>query len=119
MLYEVITEQDSLNYMAAERLVMSKAPKARQQLEYYLQNYPNGSFSLNARFYLAETKYHAGEYSAALKDYELVLDRTDNIFTEAALARAAELQYNAANYDQALMHYQRLEVNSANKWNLV
>jgi len=49
----------------------------------------------------------------------LVLDRTDNIFTEAALARAAELQYNAANYDQALMHYQRLEVNSANKWNLL
>lgn len=114
-----VSEQDSLNYMAAERLVMSKDPKARQQLEYYLQNYPNGSFSLNARFYLAETKYNAGEYSAALKDYELVLDRTDNIFTEAALSRAAELQYNAANYDQALMHYQRLEVNSANKWNLL
>jgi TolA-binding protein len=113
-----VSEQDSLNYMAAERLVMSKDPKARQQLEYYLQNYPNGSFNLNARFYLAETKYNEGQYTAALKDYELVLDRTDNIFTEPALARAAELQFNAANYDQALMHYRRLEVNSGNKWNL-
>lgn len=113
-----VSEQDSLNYMAAERLVMSKDPKARQQLEYYLQNYPNGSFSLNARFYLAETKYNEGQYSEALHDYELVLDKTDNIFTEPALARAAELQYNAANYDQALMNYKRLEVNSGNKWNL-
>ncbi|PTN08126.1 tetratricopeptide repeat protein [Mangrovibacterium marinum] len=113
-----VSEQDSLTYMAAERLVMSKDQKARQQLEYYLQNYPTGSFSLNARFYLAETKYNEGQYSAALHDYELVLDRTDNIFTEPALGRAAELQYNAANYEQALMHYKRLEVNSGNKWNM-
>ncbi|RKD85178.1 tetratricopeptide repeat protein [Mangrovibacterium diazotrophicum] len=113
------SEQDSLTYLAAERLVMSKDPKARQQLELYLQNYPQGSFSLNARFYLAEAKYADAEYSAALKDYELVLDRTDNIFTEAALGRAAELQFNAANYDQALIHYQRLEVSSGNKWNLL
>ncbi|WP_163707468.1 tetratricopeptide repeat protein [Mangrovibacterium lignilyticum] len=113
------SEQDSVTYLAAEKSVMSKDPKAGQQLEHYLQAYPNGSFSLNARFYLAESKYNNGQYSAALKDYELVLDRTDNIFTEAALSRAAELQYNAANYAQALMHYQRLEVNSGNKWNLL
>lgn len=112
-------EQDSLNYQAAEKLVMSKDPNARRQLEYYLQNYPSGAFAINARFYLAEAKYNEGQYAAALSDYELVLDRGDNIFTEQALGRAAELQYNAANYDQALMHYQRLEVNSGNKWSLL
>lgn len=113
------SEQDSLSYQAAEKLVMSQDPAAPQQLERYLQAYPNGAFSLNARFYLAEAKYQEGQYSAALQDYERVLDRSDNIFTEAALARAAELQYNAANYEQALEHYQRLEVNSGNKWNLL
>ncbi|WP_372773305.1 tetratricopeptide repeat protein [Mangrovibacterium sp.] len=114
-----VSEQDSLSYLAAEKLVMSKDPNAHRQLEHYLENYPNGSFNLNARFYLAEAKYASGEYSAALKYYELVLDRTDNIFTEAALARAAELHYNASNYSQALTHYERLEVNSNNKWNLL
>ena len=114
-----VSEQDSLNFLAAEKLVMSKSPNARQQLEHYLQSYPNGSFTLNARFYLAENKYDERQYTAALNDYELVLDHSDNIFTETALARAAELQYNAANYDQALMHYQRLEVTSGNKWNLL
>jgi len=114
-----VSEQDSLNFLAAEKLVMGKDPKARQQLEYYLQQYPNGSFSVNARFYLAEAKYNEGQYAAALTDYERVLDHTDNIFTEQALARAAELRFNAANYDQALMHFQRLEVSSDNKWNLM
>lgn len=113
------SEQDSLNYQAAEKLVMSKSPNARRQLEYYLQNYPNGAFVINARFYLAEANYNEGQYAAALNHYEFVLDRGDNIFTEQALARAAELQYNAANYGQALANYQRLEANSGNKWNLL
>jgi TolA-binding protein len=114
-----VSEQDSLSYQAAERLVMSGDPKARTYLERYLQQFPAGHFNLNARFYLAENKYAAGEYSSALTDYETVLSRKDHIFTEPALVRAAELQYNTAAYAKALSHYEQLERISNTKWNLL
>lgn len=113
-----VSEQDSLNYQAAEKLVMNADPKARSYLERYLKQFPSGSFSLNARFYLAESKYAAGEYSSALEDYEGVLSTMDHIFTEPALARAAELQYNAAAYAPALNYYRQLEKMSNSKWNV-
>ncbi|MGV8137523.1 MAG: tetratricopeptide repeat protein [Mangrovibacterium sp.] len=113
------SEQDSLSYLSAEKLVMGGDPKARTYLERYLQQFPGGSFSLNARFYLAENKYSSGEYSSALADYEAVLSSKDHIFTEPALVRAAELQYNAGAYEKALSHYERLKQISNTKWNLL
>ena len=114
-----VSEQDSLTYLSAEKLVMNSDSKARAQLERYLEQYPSGSFSMNAHFYLAENKYASGEYSSALSDYEHVLDKSDNIFTEAALAKAAELQYNSADYAKALPYFERLEKISNTKWNLL
>ncbi len=113
------SEQDSLSYRAAEKMVMEGDPKARTYLERYLQEFPGGSFSINARFYLAENKYHGGEYSSALADYDSVLSAKDHIFTEPALVRAAELAYNAAEYARALSYYDRLEKVSNTKWNLL
>jgi len=114
-----VSEQDSLSYQAAEKMVMDRDPKARAYLERYLQQFPGGSFHLHARFYLAENKYNAGEYSSALADYEAVLSVRDHIFTEPALVRAAELEYNAAQYAKALSYYERLEGLSNTKWNLL
>ncbi len=114
-----VSEQDSLTYLSAERLVMNSDEQARPQLERYLQQYPSGSFSLNAHFYLGELKYTAGEYSSALTDYEYVTSKPDNIFTESALAKASELTYNSANYDTALEYFERLESASNTKWNLL
>ncbi|MCW0481429.1 tetratricopeptide repeat protein [Gaoshiqia sediminis] len=112
-----VSEQDSLSYLAAEKLVMDRNPQARLQLERYLQQYPEGSFSLNARFYLGESKYASGEFSSALKDFEYVAGKPDNIFTEPALGRAAELEFNAANYSRALTYYERMDNISNTKWN--
>lgn len=114
-----VSEQDSLSFQAAEKMVMNGDPKARTYLERYLQQFPTGSFSINARFYLAENKYAAGEFSSALADYQFVLSAKDHIFTEPALARAAELEYNAAQYAEALSYYERLEKMSNTKWNLL
>ena len=113
------SERDSLTYQAAEKLVMSHNSKARAQLEYYLQQYPGGSFSINAHFYLGEDKYASGDYSAALSDYEYVLQKKDNIFTEQALAKASELEYNATDYDKAFTYYKRLESISSTPWNKI
>lgn len=113
------SEQDSLTYLAAEKLYMARNEQAQNQLEKYLRQYPNGSFSINAHFYLGEQRYADKQYALALKDYEYVLSKEDNIFTEPALVKAAELQFNAANYKKALNDYELLESISNTKWNLL
>ena len=102
-----VNEQDSLIYSAAEKLYMARDPKARQQLERYLNQFPTGSFALNSHFYLAEILYNAGEVAKALTNYEYVIAQPDNSFTEVALSKAGGLYYNAANYQQALTCFER------------
>ena len=102
-----VNEQDSLIYSAAEKLYMARDPKARQQLERYLTQFPNGSFALNSHLYLAEIQYNEGEVAAALTNYEYVIAQPDNFFTEGALSKAGGLYYNAKNYQQALNSFER------------
>jgi len=103
-----VSEQDSLTYRSAEKLYMARDPKARQQLERYLNQFPRGSFALNSHFYLGEILYNAEEASKALQEYEYVIAQPGNGFTETALLKAGGLQYNAGNFKQALSHFERL-----------
>ena len=114
-----VSEQDSLSYLAAEKLYMARDPKAKDQLERYLRTYPAGSFTINARFYLAESHYENKQFLQALDNYEYILSQSDNIFTEPALAKASELQFNASNYEKALSYFEQLEKTSNTKWNLL
>jgi TolA-binding protein len=102
-----VNEQDSLIYRAAEKLYMARDKQVRQQLERYLNQFPNGSFALNSHFYLAEIEYNEGDVAKALRNYEYVIAQPDNFFTETALAKAGGLYYNAANYQQALTCFER------------
>lgn len=113
------SEQDSLTYHAAERMYMSGNAQAASQLNRYLQQFPNGSFVVNARFYLAELLYKEGKYSEANTHYTYVAKQPNNVFSEQALSRASELTYNAGNYREALEYFIRLEKVAGNKWNLL
>lgn len=113
------SEQEQLTYQAAERLYMEGEGGSKQQLEEYLQNYPNGSNSVSAHFYLAEILYKEGEYIQANEHYSYVANQPENIFSEAALSKASELQFNAGNYDEALSMFNRLEKNADDKWNVL
>jgi TolA-binding protein len=111
------SEQDSLTYMAAERLYMSGDAQASGQLQRYLQQFPNGSFATNAHFYLAELLYKEGSFSEANEHYSYVARQPSNIFSEQALSRASELTFNAGNYEEALELFNRLEKVAGSKWN--
>jgi len=111
------SEQDSLTYMAAERLYMSGDAQATDQLQRYLQQFPNGSFATNAHFYLAELLYKEGSFSEANEHYTYVARQPSNIFSEQALSRASELTFNAGNYEEALEFFNRLEKVAGSKWN--
>jgi TolA-binding protein len=114
-----VSEQDSLTYMAAERVYMAGGDGVMQQLQQYLLRYPNGSFALNANFYLAEALYKEGEYIEANQHYTFVCNQPDNIFSEPALSKASELTFNDEKFIEALDLFDRLEKLSNSKWNVL
>jgi len=113
------TEQDSLTFMAAERLYMAGDKNATAQLNRYLQQFPDGSFALSAHFYLAEALYKEGKFTDANKHYTVVANQPENLFSEQAVSRAAELTLNAGDYTTALVLCNRLEGMASNKWNIL
>jgi TolA-binding protein len=102
-----VSEQDSLTYQAAEKLYLTNDDKAQSQLERYLTQFPSGSFATNAHFYLAQILYKNGNFDRALTEYESVISKPDNYFTEVSLSKAAGLQYNKKNFGQALQYFER------------
>ncbi len=113
------SEQDSLTYLSAEKQFMANDPNAINQLQKYLQQYPNGSFVLNARFYLGEALYAKGKYTESLEHYLFVSRQPMNAFSEQALAKASEMLFSTKEFADALELYDRLETASNNQWNKV
>jgi TolA-binding protein len=113
------SEQDSLTFRAAERMYMAGDTNASAQIDRYLQQFPNGSFIINARFYKAELLYKEGKYSEANLHYTYVVNQPVNIFTEQALSRASELTFNAREYAEALEMFNKLESIASGKWNIL
>jgi tetratricopeptide (TPR) repeat protein len=74
----------------------------------YLQQYPQGAFSGEARFYRAECLYRQKSYDSAYVDYAAILKLPKNYYTETALAKASRIAYDKKNYVQALDYYNQL-----------
>jgi TolA-binding protein len=113
-----ISEQDSLTFRAAERFFLKKDVKQTQNaLNNYLQSFPRGAFITNAHYYLANTYYDRKEYASAKKEYAKVLEAGNTQFTEEAVGRTAELQYNDKEYEAALQSYRQLQTIAGSKIN--
>ena len=112
------TEQDSLTYLAAERFFMrNDIRQAQTAMLNYLQLFPSGAFSTNARYYLAQTYYQDKNYASAKQEFEKTLAAGNNQFTEETLVRLSELYYNDKEYEKALTLYERLQNTATNKSN--
>ena len=113
-----VTEQDSLTFLSAERFFMrNEVKQAQTAMLNYLQSFPSGAFSINARYYLARTYYQDKNYSLAKQEFEKVLAAGNNQFTEEVLVNLSELYYNDKEYENALLLYERLQNTAANKVN--
>ena len=111
------SEQDSIFYLAAEKKYMANEAGSEAQMEEYLTRFPNGSFTTNANFYLAQYYYSKAQYSKSLGYFEQVTSKPDNIFTEQSLLKAGELTFNAGKYEASSEYFGRLENRSTSKWN--
>ena len=115
-----LSEQDSLTYMAAEKIFMQgDCQNSKESFKKYIDKFANGNFILNANFYKAECNYKDKEYDEALVSYEFVISKPKNVFTESALIGAARINFNNKSFAKAVENYKMLESIGENNNNIM
>ncbi len=105
-----LAEKDSLLYTSGENLYMtSRYDKATEVFKSYLNEFPNGSFIQNARYYLAECLKSTGNNDEALKLYIEVSDEPNNQFLEQSLIAASAILFDKEDYVASLNFFEKLE----------
>jgi TolA-binding protein len=113
-----LAEKDSLLYTSGENLYMAgRCDRATEVFRNYLNEFRNGSFRINAQFYLAECLYSSGNANEALKLYQEIITVPNTQFLEQSLVTAASILYDREEYLSASSLYERLESISANPVN--
>lgn len=111
-------ELDEAAYQAAETPYLENRNEiAIQRFEKYINDFPNGIYSLNANFYLAQLYFNADEKDKSLPHYEFVISKEQNEFTETALYRVALLRLEKQQYKEAVPVLKRLEDRAASTQN--
>lgn len=107
-------EQDSLTYIAAERIYMKgQAEMAKQSFVRYLQSYPEGAFNLNAHYYLSVLAKAQKDEEAVLEHTAKLLEYPDNPYSEEALLMHGEILFNRRQYAEAMQDYQKLQAKAS------
>ncbi len=105
-----VTERDSLLYVSGENLyIAGNCTRASEVFRNYLREFQNGSFRLNAQFYLAECLNSSGSKDEALGYYREVIKTPNNQFMEQALITASAILYDREEYSDAFVYYETLE----------
>jgi TolA-binding protein len=114
-----INEQDSLSFVAAEKLYMAgNCTESSKAFEAYISNYANGSFLLNAHYDKADCNYQLKDYDKALASYTYILDKPANIYSEQALLGAARIEMDRKQYLKAADHYKQITSNYTTPGNI-
>lgn len=108
------SEQDSLTYIAAEKVYMKgELSSAQSSFNRYLQSFPTGAFTLNAHYYLCMIGKEQKNDDAVLEHAGKLLEYPDNPYSEEALLAHAEILYNREEYDRALADYKQLQAKAS------
>ncbi|MBQ8502371.1 MAG: tetratricopeptide repeat protein [Bacteroides sp.] len=107
-------EQDSLTYMAAEKVYMKgDIAVAQSSFNRYLQSYPNGAFNLNAHYYLCVIGKEQKDEEAVLQHAGWLLEYPDSPYSEKALLMHGEILFNRQQYAEAMADYKVLQARAA------
>jgi tetratricopeptide (TPR) repeat protein len=101
------SEKDSITYNAAENYYgLGQYEKAVESLQKYLSAYPEGLYSLKARYLRAESLSLLKRYEEALPVYEVVAEQGPSIYQASSLYKAALIAYNQLkDMERAYNHY--------------
>jgi tetratricopeptide (TPR) repeat protein len=101
---------DNDTYQGAEKQYLQNNTKqAISSLSGYVSKFPNGIHALKANFYLAQSYYTDGLETNAIANYEYVISKPRNEFTEQSLARLCEIHLKKDDYTKAVPVLKRLE----------
>jgi TolA-binding protein len=101
---------DNDTYSSAEKQYLQNNTKqAITSLSGYVSKFPNGIHSLKANFYLAQSLYADNQESKAAVNYENVISKPRNEFTEQSLARLAQIYVKTDNASKTIAILKRLE----------
>jgi TolA-binding protein len=104
-------ELDNDTYEAAEKKYLENNVKqAISGFTGYLVNFPSGIHALKVNFYLAQLYFADELESNAIPNYEFVIAKQRNEFTEQALARLSQIYLKSKDYEKAIVVLRRLEV---------
>ncbi|MDD6210465.1 MAG: tetratricopeptide repeat protein [Bacteroidales bacterium] len=102
-------EQDSLSYIAAEKLYMrGQYEVALKSFQNYLNRFNPGIFTVSAQFYSGKINYNNKNYDKALNDLKAVLASENLTFREEALTMKANIEYLREDYHEAIKSFEEL-----------
>jgi len=103
-------ELDNDTFEAAEKqFLQNNTKQAIAGFSSYVSKFPNGNHALNANFYLAQSYYADGLEANSVTNYEYVISKSRNEFTEQALARLAEIHIKSNDNTKLVPILKRLE----------
>jgi len=103
-------ELDNDTYEAAEKQYLQNNTKQSiSAFSSYVLKFPNGNHALNANFYLAQSYFVDGLEANAVANYDFVISKPRNEFTEQALSRLAQIHIKSNDFAKLIPILKRLE----------
>jgi tetratricopeptide (TPR) repeat protein len=102
-------QKDTILYNAAENIyALGQYDKAAESFQKYIATYPDGLYTLKAKYLRAECFSLLKKYDDALAGYETVIDVGPGAYYAPALYKAALIAYNQQqDMARAFSHYQK------------
>ncbi len=111
-------EQDNLTFQAGRTLFSrGQYAAAVEAINAYFDKFPKPRQEKHARFIRGVSLYHTGHPEEALHDLNIILNDWTSQYTEQALMTVAALYLNLKQYNEAIVHLKKLELNSDYKNN--
>lgn len=106
-----VSEADSLTYASAEvKYNNGDCTNAITGFTNYLNQYPDGSFSIPALFLRSECEMKNKDFKNAVTGYELVVDKGNSRYAERAALSAARIYYlELQDYAKAKIYFSKLK----------
>lgn len=103
-----LNEQDE--YLKAfELLKQGSYDESITAFQGFLQNFPDGAYADNARYWLAETHYVKKDYPTALTHFEkLIAEHPNSSKLPGALLKIGYIQYETGRYTEARLALERV-----------
>jgi TolA-binding protein len=113
-----VGEQDNLAFQAGRTLFARKQyGPAVEAINAYFDKFPKPRQEKHARYIRGVSLYHTGHPEEALHDLNIILNDWTSEYTENTLMTVASLYLNLKQYNEAIVHLKKLELNSNYKDN--